>query len=480
MKIALYLGIVLALASCRVGPDYRRPDCDMPVAWTVSDEAKTEESPDECWWESFDDEQLVRYIRLASHYNKDIQTALANISEARALRAQAASRLYPDIDAELRYNRNSFNTFFGGAGDVNPGNIQSFTTNFQQEIFFVGLDAIWEIDIFGRTRRQVEAACYRIGSSIEYYYGALISVFAETAWNYLDARGLQEKIFVKEREIEVMCEALQLTGDKYLAGLISDIELKNREAELSRLESELPHLYTELYAAIYRLSVLTGHFPGGLLEEMQESKPLPELPRVVNTGLPSELLQRRPDIRQAETELAAATADIGVAVGDLFPRFFLAASIGDQKFSLPTQTLDGFVWSYTADILTPIFHGGRIQASIREKKAKAEQAFYTYENTILQAVEETEDRLLGYTQELDRIRSLSQALKDNTESWELTRLLYDKGITDAITALEKERETLQSRESVIDSRIQAFEQLVGLYKALGGGWECEEGGLCVQ
>lgn len=471
INFAFILLLSSLMVSCRVGYDYRRPDCEMPDTWCAEEEPAPWEPVDEYWWESFGDEQLTRYIYLAAGNNKDIQTALANICQARAQRTVTAAQFYPDIDAELRYNRNSFNTFFGGAGNANPQNVSTITTNFKQEIFFVGWDAVWEIDIFGRTRREVEAASWRIGSSLEHYRDVLVTVFAETANNYLNARGIQELIAAKEKEIVLLEEILLLNGRLNQAGLISDIQLKDLEAALSRLKSELPQSYVDFYTSVYRLSVLTGQFPCGLLEEMKESKPMPNLPEIVSTGLPSELLLRRPDIRQAETELAAAVADVGVAIGDLFPRFFLAGSTGNQKFTLPAGVLENFVWSYTVDILTPFFKAGKIQANIQGVKSKAAEAFYQYENTILQAVEETLNHIVGYYREQERFSYLNQMFQEEFESLELTTLLNESGIVDDINALDKERTTLQARQAMINSKLQASSQLIGLYKALGGGWE---------
>jgi outer membrane protein, multidrug efflux system len=470
MRYFLLLLLPVVLASCRVGPDYRRPDCDMPANWSSTPDAEPVYEVDHQWWETFHDEQLTEYIYLAACNNKDIRTALANFCLARAERAGIASRLYPDIDAELRFNRNSFSTFFGGAGDINPENISTVTTNNEQEILFVGFDAIWELDFFGRTRRQVEAASYRIGSAIENYHDVLLTVIAETALNYVNARGLQEAIAIKEKEVEVLEQSIDLSRKLSKTGLASSIVLNDRQAELGMLRSELPRLYRDMYAAIFRLSVLTGRFPECVIEEMKAAKTLPELPPLMAAGLPSELLLRRPDIRRAETELAAATADVGVAVGDMYPRIFLGGSIGDQKFSTPTTIMDGFVWSYTVNLLTPFFKAGRIKANIRGEKAKAAQAFYAYENTILKAVEETENRITGYSQELNRLAFLEETLADTSESLELTHSLYERGVVNRVEDLEKERVQLQSRQAAVESRIEAFNQLIGLYKSLGGGW----------
>lgn len=470
MKRIFFVSIVIALLllpSCRSSTNCCRP-IGAPSSW-VSTESEGE--VDLCWWESFEDDQLTHYIELASENNKDVRAAMANVCQARAVRLTVTSQLYPDIDAELRYNRNSFNTFFGGAGNANPGNIASVTTNFQQEIFFVGLDAIWEIDIFGRTRKQVEAACYRVGSAVEAYHGALLSVFAETATNYFNARGYQELIAQKEEKIKTLEEILDLRKKLETTGIANSIDILDLEASLSSLKSELPQLVAEMFTAIYRLSILIGEFPGVLLEEMEAPKPLPSLPVLVEAGLPSELLERRPDIRQAEAELGAATADVGVAVRDLFPRFFLAGSVGHQKFTLPTQLFDNFVWSYTADILTPVFKGGRLRANIRAEEAKAMARFYQYEQTILQAVEEAESRIVGYTQEVDRTSNLESSLSDVSDAFALTEALYLSGIADAPGVLNKKLNVISAKEVVTESKLEAFNKLISLYKSLGGGWD---------
>lgn len=466
---ALYF--LTLITSCSVGPSYHKPDCYLPESWSAASELDALEPLDLFWWETFGDAQLNDYIQQAALNNRSVRSAVANICKAKAARAIAASAWYPNIDAELRENKNSFNTFFGGAGDPEPGNLATITTNTEQNLFFTGLDAIWEIDIFGRTRREVEAAVYRIGSSIESYHDVLITVFAETAKNYMDARGLQELIAIKERQIDLSGKAFELQSNKNETGLISDLALNEARVDLDRIKADLPLLYADMYASIYRLSVLTGQLPQALLDEMVQVKPFPELPEVVGCGIPSELLQRRPDIRHAERELAAATADIGVAIGNLFPRFFLAGSIGNQTFSTPLTVLKGFVWSYTVDILTPIFKGDRLMANIRGEKANAAKAYYGYEAAILQAVEETESHVLGYAQELKRKASLEHAFSDKSESVSMTRGLFDSGISDAISLLEMERQYLEVEEVFVRSKISAVERLISLYKALGGGWD---------
>lgn len=475
MKLYSLLFVMLAwiaffATSCRVGPNYHRPAEPMPQQW-ASDPAEDAPMPlDWYWWESFGDSQLIAYIRDAAAYNRNVKAALANICQARAARTITASAFYPDIDGEVRFNRNSFNTFFGGAGNPNPQNIASITTNTQQEIFFLGLDAIWELDLFGRTYREVEAASYRIGSSIENYRDVLVSVIAETARNYMDVRAQQELIASIKKQINVAERTLQLYEIKNTTGIISDILLAESRVTIDQLRAVLPNYIYAMHAAVYRLSVLTGRLPGDLLGEMEAPIPLPQLPEVVGVGIPSELLLRRPDIRHAEKELAAATADIGVAVSDLLPRFFLAGSVGDQKFKTPLSIMNGFVWSYTADLLTPIFKGGRLLANIRNKKAIAVQAFYTYEQTVLNAVEEAENHILGYAQELNRKTSLEKALSEKKESYELTLRLFETGITNAADLLQKEGELLQIEDTLTNSKITACDQLISLYKALGGGW----------
>lgn len=476
MKIIHLVFILLLVSSCKVGPNYHPPSCYMPTEWISDQESLLSEKGwvPKRWWETLEDPLLSRYIEESALYNRDVKIALTSMIVARSQRTIAASKLYPVLDFVQTYNRNSFNLFGIEGSAESQQNIVPIVTNNQQEIIFTGIDALWELDLFGKTRREIEAASARIGSAYEHYHDVLITIFGEVARNYIEVRSNQEKIRIATSQIEMYEQSLKLVSQKTNDGISSQIELNEIEAELDNAQAGLTVLYSNMYGAIFRLSTLLGRFPEHLLEELHCQQPLPIIPEIVQTGMPSELLRRRPDIRKAERELAAATADIGVAVGDFFPRFSLTGIIGHQKFKTNLLTQEGFVWSYSTFLLAPIFNAGRTRANVQAKRAEASQAFYSYEKVVFQSVEEVETALTNFTQAQDRVEALRNRWQKTGNVCRLTKDLYQNGTNDLLSLLNAEQRCLEAEKELVDSKTSALLNVVALYKALGGGWEPEE------
>jgi multidrug efflux system outer membrane protein len=421
------------------------------------------------WWRVFEDPILEEYIALATTYNPSIKEAWARVMEARALRNMTAAPLWPSITGNITGERIELSenglipfSFLAEAGIPRT-----------QSLFTLGFDAIWELDVFGKTQKQVEAAQDRLQSSIEFKNDILITIFAEVARNYIEGRGRQREIAIKERKIELFSQTAEIISKRKQAGLDSALNLDSIEAELARTKSELPLLQEQFYSAVFRLSVLLGQLPECLLDNfLSATLPLPSNPAIVPLGLRSDLLRRRPDIRRAERELAAYQADISVAIGQLFPSFSLFGNIGYESTKLGNWLQSSSQkWTGGEKIAFPIFQGGQLMANIAANKARAWAAVFEYERVILDALAETESAIIIYGKELEREIELKKSEESHKRFFEITKKQHDKGLINKIDLYTAERKYLDTVESLVVSETHTLVRLVALYKALGGGWQ---------
>src|SRR5581483_7939372 len=332
VKVALNIliaSVLLALAGCKVGPDYHSPETKMPAQWASSPtnaDAASSTNPAvvaATWWETFHDAELNSLIARAVSSNLDLRMANARVREARAARGIVAGRLWPTADASGSYQRERISQ--RGFPTFPPG------IKLEDNVYQAGFDSTWELDVFGGQRRSVEAANAEIGAAEESRRSVMVSLLGEVARNYVEARGFQERLAIAQDNIKAQREAVRLTRDRFNSGLTSELDVQQATVLLANTEAEVPTFETGFRVACYSLAVLTAQEPGALVSELSEAKPVPPVPPVVPAGLPSELLQRRPDIRRAERELAATTARIGAAKADLFPKFSLTGSVGLQS-----------------------------------------------------------------------------------------------------------------------------------------------------
>ena len=474
----LYKGILMGalggaalagVSGCMVGPNYRPPKTEMPPQWVeISTEDFSMQSKGIIhWWTLFDDSELNSLIDRAVRFNLDLNLAEARVREARALRGVVTADLYPDINAQADYTRSrrSENTVAGGAG--------AFGGAFaEQDLYDASFDSIWELDIFGRTRRAVEAAEADIGASIYNYQDVMVTVVSEVARNYMVVRGSQRRIEIAYQNIERQKQSVELTRARFEAGLGSKLEVAQAEGLLASTQAQIPIMQTTLRQAIYSLSVLLGREPDALLKELSRPEPLPAPPVEVPVGLPSELLRRRPDIRSAERQLAAATARIGVAVADLFPSFSLTGVLGLQSTSFSDLFATGSrYWSAGPTVVWPIFQGGRIRSNIRVQDARQAQALVFYRQTVLTALQDVENALVAYSRQQLRYRFLLETVDADRRAVDISKELYKQGLVDFLNVLSSETSLYQSEEQLVLSEQALLTDLVALYKALGGGWE---------
>ena len=425
------------------------------------------------WWEEFNDPVLTRLVNRAAGTNLDLRLAESRIREARALRRVAESGAWPSVDVSGSYSRSRTSENAIAPSSQGSGGSPFFRgSNNGQDLFRSGFDSSWEIDVFGGVRRSVEAAEATIGATIEDRRDVLVTLLGDIARNYIDLRGFQRRLAVARSNLKAQQESLEIIRVRFQAGLASDLQVAQAEAQVSTTAAEIPALEALSKQAAHRLDVLLGIQPGALWAELSAEAPIPALPPQAQVGLPSELLRRRPDIRRAERQLAAANAEIGVATADLYPRFSLSGVFGvtsisaSDWFSAPSR-----FWSIGPTISWPVFDAGRIRANIDVRTARQEQALTQYEKTVLTAFEDVENALVSYAKEQTRYRSLTDAVVANRRALALADDLYKNGLVDFLNVLDSQRALNAAENDLAQSEATMSTNLVALYKALGGGWE---------
>jgi outer membrane protein, multidrug efflux system len=466
---AALLIAVLFLSGCAVGPKYRRPPTAVEQHWSVDQSAGTStQEPAGQWWTSFSDPEFDKLVQQAVEANLDLKLTVARLAEARAARGVAKSRLFPAVEATTSATRDRQRVIAPPAGSQRSALVVPIELN----NFEGGFDASWELDVFGGIRRGLQAANADAAAAVEARREVLVTVLGEVGRSYSELRGFQLRLDIAQKNIRTQQDTLDLTKSRAAAGLATELDVARAQAQLETTRSVVPTLESGIETSIHRLSVLLGREPGALRSELLPPAPVPMAPPQVPVGLPSELLERRPDIRQAEAQVAAATARVGEAKAEFFPRFVLLGSAGRQASQLHDLTLGlGNYFSAGPAISLPLFTGGRIRSQVRVQDARLQQAVTSYRSTILVALEETEDALVNYAHEQARHERLETAVKSNEEAVELSSELYKAGLTDFLSVLDAERELYANQDLVAQSYTTETVDLIALYKALGGGWQ---------
>lgn len=462
------VALALVLNGCTVGPDYVEPETEAPDAWHTAavDGLEDGEATLQTWWRVFDDEKLNQLVMRSAEGNLDLRSALWRVEEARALRGVVASTRKPQVGFSADANR-SLPSDNGALGDFAPE--EGFEAG---NVFSAGFGASWEVDVFGRVRRQVEAADAATQASVEAYRDVLVSLYAETALAYLNIRTAQERLRIAHANVTAQEETLQLTKDRFDSGLVSALDVAQAESNLANTYSLIPVIERDLNEALNRLAVLLGENPGALHAELDQEVPIPHEPEAVTMGLPTELLRQRPDVRRAERLLASQTAQIGVATADLYPTFSLAGFLGLEALSAgDLASGDSVTWNVGLPIRWNIFAGGRIRSQIRAEEARTNQLLAGYEQTVLNALEESENAMVAYVKEVQRRERLSQAVDATQRSLDLVLTQYTAGLTDFQNVLDTQRTLLLREDDLAVSEGLVVGNLVRLYRALGGGWD---------
>jgi outer membrane protein, multidrug efflux system len=481
-RLAL-VAVPLLLTACAVGPNYRRPQANIPSQWTAPATTGTRlgaEPSDERWWKSFHDAELESLIERAAAANYDVRISLARLEEARAASGIAKSSLYPQVSAGVSAERIR-QIGVGLASSQNPGSVHPQIFPYEVNNYQGSFDASWELDVFGRIRRQVEAAKADVRASDEDRRNVLISVFGDVGRYYAGLRGDQLRLEIATRNVSVAEDELKLTRDLAQAGQVTQRDVAQAEAQLESVRAQIPQLNAAIEVSIHRLSVLTGQQPAALDSELRVASALPVVPPDVPVGLPSDLLTRRPDIRSANAQLAAATARVGIAKADYFPTFTLFGSAGRQAAQLHDLTLGlGNFFAAGPSVSVPVFTGGRIRSNVALQSARVKEAGALYQKTVLTSLEETENALTGYAEEQSRRDHLEATVRASQDALDLTNAQYRAGLTDFLTVLDSERTLFENQDLLAQSQTTLVTDLVTLYKALGGGWAPEARSLTAK
>jgi outer membrane protein, multidrug efflux system len=468
--------LLLSVSGCAVGPQYVRPEVSLPATWRDASSGQMtapRESLDQ-WWTRFLDPVLDRLIERAVAGNLDLQIAAARIREARAARGIAAAAALPQVDATADYARvrrsESVPPFKETAGINSPFGPRD------QNLFEVGFDASWELDVLGGVRRDKEAALAQVQATQETQRDALVTLLADVARTYVELRGAQRQLAILDETLRSEKDTLGLVRARAEAGLATELDVARAEGLVATTTSERPVVIRRAGEAVHRLGLLLGEGPDALAEALAPPATIPFAPPELPAVLPSELLSRRPDVRHAERELAAATARIGVARADLFPRFAILGRFGhlsDDPGDLPA--LHSQFWSFIPGVRWPILSGGRIRANIRLQTARQEQAQKTYEKTIVTALQEVADALLAHNRELDRQAALRTAIAANRRALDVSLERYTGGIESFLSVLDAQRSVYAVEDALAQSESNLAVSLIAVYKSLGGGWSPRAG-----
>jgi NodT family efflux transporter outer membrane factor (OMF) lipoprotein len=473
MKLrALSLSFLLPTAvACAVGPRYKPPAVPVPKAWQESPASAVpaEELSLERWWTAFHDPIVDRLVARAVEGNLDLKIAAARIREARAARGIAASAALPEVGVGGAYSRSKRSDAVPPFKSA-PGGSSPFGRR-EQNAFEAGFDATWEIDVFGGVRRDKEAALAQAQAAEEARRDVLVTLLADVARNYVELRAAQRQLEILDQTLRSEQDTLELAKARLEGGLGTELDVARAEGLLAANTAQRPTLERFAREAVYRLGVLLGRDPGALASELEAPGDIPAVPPEVPLTLPSELLSRRPDLRRAERELAAATARIGVARADLFPRVSIIGGFGRR--SEDAGDLSGGAsqfWTILPRVQWPIFSGGRIRANIRVQDARHEQALRQYEKAVLTALEEVENALSAHTRELRREESLRAAVAANQRALELATDRYTSGLESFLSVLDAQRSVYAVQDQLVQSERNAVVSLISVYKSLGGGW----------
>ncbi|VVP99796.1 Multidrug/solvent efflux pump outer membrane protein MepC [Pseudomonas fluorescens] len=461
--------LVMSLTACTVGPDFHKPEARQITEWSEPAKAAPSqaitETLNERWWEVFNDPTLSALSRRALTDNLDLKLASSRLEQSRAVRQVITADRYPTTAATGSYARKRNSS--EGLNDPSGHNGHSAFN-----LWDAGFSASWELDFWGRVRRETEAADATLEVAENDRRGVLLSVLAETAQDYIQLRGVQNTRAVTEQNLEVARHSLKLSQLRLGDGVATDLDVAEAAAQVAAIESRLPALEQRQAQLINALSLLMGEPPQALAAELSTDAPVPQTPRQVAIGLPSQLAERRPDIRQAEARLHAATASIGVAKGDFYPRITLSGNVGSQAMQLS----DFGSWGSRAfgigpQFTLPLFDGGRLRGVLNLREAQQQEAAIAYQQTVLRAWHEIDDQLSAYNASQLRRDSLAEAVRQNRIALQTAQRQYVEGVVDFVNVLTVQGALLATQEQWVESSTGVSLAAVGLYKALGGGWQ---------
>lgn len=470
----------LGLNACiTVGPDYARPKQDAPARWhaKLPDGLTSQTASAETlarWWGTFQDPALTALIHEALANNLDVKTAISRVRQARSQGGIARSELFPKLDfsgsATHEYSRaeSKASAASAGAGTQSGGTV---VTKNEGNAYRMGFDASWEIDVFGGLRRDVEASRRDVQAQEASFYDVLVSLTAEVATNYVTARAYQTRIDLAEKNLKMQKETLDLVESKFKADLINELAVQQARYTYENTAAAIPVLRSGLDESLNHIAILLGQAPGAVHERLAEHRPIPAAPASVAVGVPSDALRRRPDLRQAEMELAAQTARIGVAVADLYPKFYLTGSMSRQgEGTLGFRKYATDAYSFGPSVSWRLLDAGAIWQNVNVQTEKQEQSLLAYRSAVLTALEEADNKIYAIGQQQIRMERLDAAVTAARKALELSNSQYAVGQVAFTDVINAEEAVLVYQDNLAQTQSTIATDLISLFKALGGGW----------
>jgi NodT family efflux transporter outer membrane factor (OMF) lipoprotein len=472
----------LLVSSCAVGPGYHTPDEHVPAQFAVQtnepaqggsaiagDKAASVDYA--AWWRAFHDEELESLIDRAVKANPDIQIALDHLQAAHTFEIAIVGRALPDAEASAGVGRGTGSDLTRGRAAQNLRSADT-TSGLQHINVLAGFDTTWELDIYGKYRREIQAVRADYQATVAQRNAVLVSVIADVARAYVDLRGLQMRAAVLHSATSVLQESARIVKERYDRGITNELDATLANRELAVLESQVAPVEAQVSAAEYTIATLLGQYPEELLPELQPAAMIPTAPGVARTGLPPDLLRRRPEIVQAERELAAATARIGVATANLFPQIGITAAIGYQRQGLGSSPVIGqHIWSVGAGAVWPLLDFGALDAQVEIADLRTRALLVTYRRTIQDAVKDVDTTWNAYTAQQQRLSKLGDAMVASQRAVTLANERYQRGLTDFLNVVDAQRQEYEIEEQYTQAQMGADEQFIALYRSLGGGWE---------
>ena len=479
-RILFVVGSMAALASCAVGPRYRAPSPDAP-AWFAAQlnppapsgmgAGATPIVELATWWRALNDEELDSLVDRAVKSNLDVQIALDRLQQARAYEAVVLGYALPEVDASGAAGRGTGSDLTKGraaqalSSADNGAGLQHINT-------IVGFDAVWELDLFGKFRREFQAVRAETDAVRAARYDVLTEVIGNVVRAYVDLRGLQVRAGILHQASEVLRESLRIVNIRYERGITNELDVALATRELATLEAQIAPVEAEVKAAQYALAVLVGDYPENMVQELATPALIPTMPAPAAPGVPVDLLKRRPDVQEAERELAAATARIGVATANLFPDVTISAAIGSQSQGWgATPNVVKHIWSFGPGAIWPLLDFGALDAAVDVADYAAQASLANYRKTILTAIAQVDSSLDAYEAQAYRMGKLSDAMAAAQRAVDLATERYNRGLTDFLNVVDAERTFYDLQEQYADAQVRQGEQFVRLYKSLGGGWQ---------
>jgi len=496
--ILLTTGVMLLSGCMKVGPDYVRPQTSVSPSWPAARDERVKTEPAEYreWWKAFNDPVLDRVVDQAYRENLTLKIAGVRVLEARAQLGIAVGSLYPQTqqaDGSLLYNRTSERSSTaasaqtaGGSGGLPDDKVKPRQTN-QSNIQFgfsqdqIGLNAAWEIDFWGKFRRAIESADAALLAAVADYDSALVTLTADAASSYIQIRTIGKRLEIALRNVETQKESLQIAEARYQGGVTSELDVEQARTALFNTQATVPVLKAQLTQAENALSILLGLPPGNIEDVLDGARDIPAPPPQVAVGIPADLLRRRPDVRSAELQAATQSALIGVAKAELLPAFSLTGSFGFLSTDLGRFSLSDIAdWRSRTASAGPSFQWnilnyGRITNNVRLQDARFQELLISYQNTVLKAQQEVEDSLAGFLSAQENAEYLARSAHSAKSSYDLALIQYQQGIADFTTVLTSQLSLLATQESLANALGSISSNLVGVYRALGGGWQIREG-----